>query len=148
MEFTMQCGGLPVGSYRAEFIGAEPYRENVDKYGEAVSLKWRVLDGEHAGSETTRICSMKLTPKTALGKFAVAIKGGAIETGERFSFTSYVGVRGSLLVEATDNGGSRVSVFMRDAQPAQAMPQAQPPVAQPQPAAQPQQAAQQSIESF
>ena len=80
-------------------------------------MKWRVLEGEHANSEVTRICSMKLTPKTALGKFAVAIKGGAIDTGERFSFASYIGVRGSLLVEATDNGGSRVSVFLRDATP-------------------------------
>ena len=134
LEFTMQSGGLPVGSYRAEFIGAEDYLENVGKFGEAVLLKWRVLEGEHAGSDVTRICSKKLTPKTALGKFAVAIKGGAIQTGERFSFASYIGVCGSLLVEATDNGGSRVSVFMRDAQPAQATPQAG--VAQPQPVAQ------------
>lgn len=143
MEFTMQSGGLPVGSYRAEFIAAEDYLENVEKYGEAVSLQWRVLEGECGGSEVTRICSKKLTPKTALGKFAVAIKGSAIATGERFSFASYVGVRGSLLVEATDNGGSWVSVFMRDAQaqPA-AVPQAQP---MPEPT---QPVAQQSAETF
>jgi hypothetical protein len=138
MEFTMQSGGLPAGSYRAEFVGAEPYNDNADKYGQGVSLKWRVLEGQHAGNEVTRICSMKLTPKTALGKFAVAMKGGAIQTGERFSFASYIGVRGSLLVEATDNNGSRVAVFMRDAQPA-----AQP-ITQPQPMAQPAQ----SVETF
>jgi hypothetical protein len=146
MEFTMQSGGLPVGSYRAEFIGVEPYRENIEKYGEGASLKWRVLEGQHAGSEVTRICSMKLTPKTALGKFAVAIKGGAIQTGERFTFTSYIGVQGSLLVEATDNGGSRVSVFLRDAQ-AQSVATPQPQAQPTQPAAQAQ-PTQQSVETF
>ncbi len=45
LEFVMQSGGLPVGSYRAEFIGAEDYSENVEKYGPAVSLRWRVLEG-------------------------------------------------------------------------------------------------------
>jgi hypothetical protein len=142
MEFTMQSGGLPVGSYRAEFIGAEPYSENAERFGQGVMLKWRVLEGDHAGSEATRICSAKLTPKTALGKFAVAIKGGAIETGERFSFAGYAGVRGSLLVESTDSGGSRVSVFLRDAQPA-AVPQVQP---MPQPAQS--QPTQQAVETF
>jgi len=156
MEFTMQSGGLPVGSYRAEFVGAEAYRENVERFGEGVSLKWRVLDGEHAGGEATRICSAKMTQKTALGKFAVAVKGSAIATDERFSFAHYIGVQGSLLVESTDNGGSRVSVFLRDAPSAQPMPQTQSmaqPVAmpQPQPTAQPlpvAQPAQQSIETF
>ena len=138
MEFTMQSGGLPVGSYRAEFIGAEPYRENVEKYGEGISLKWRVLEGQHFASEATRICSMKLTPKTTLGKFAVAVKGGAIQTGERVSFDSFIGVRGSLLVEATEAGGSRVAGFFRDAPPvAQPIPQPQP-MPQPQPPQPPQ----------
>lgn len=118
LVFTMGSGGLPVGSYRAEFVGAEAFDDNADKYGPGVSLRWRVLEGEQAGSEVTRICSAKLTPKSALGKFGVAIKGGEIKTGEQFSFAPYAGVRGSLMVEPTDSGGSRVSVFLRDAQPA------------------------------
>ena len=123
MEFVMKAGGIPAGNYRARFVGAEAYNENVEKYGQGVLLKWQVLDGEQAGNDASRICSAKLTPKTALGKFAVALKGGAIETGERFSFAAYVGATGSLLVEATENGGSRVSAFFRDAQPQQQPPQ-------------------------
>lgn len=124
MEFTMQTSGFPVGTYRAEFLGAEPYRENLEKYGEGVSLKWRVLEGEHTGDEVSRICSAKLTPKTALGKLAVALKGSGIQTGERYSFATYIGVRGALLVEPTDGGGSRVTAFLRDAP--STIPQLQP----------------------
>jgi len=36
LRFTMGSGGIPAGSYRAQFIGAEPYDENSEKRG-----KWR-----------------------------------------------------------------------------------------------------------
>jgi len=141
LEFTMSSGGLPVGSYRAEFVGAEPYEENVEKYGPGVLLKWKVSDGPETGNETSRITSAKMSPRTALGKFAVALKGGPIAPRESFAFANYVGVTGNVLVEGTDNGGTRVSVFLRDAQPS---PQAtaQPPNGQAQPATQ------QTVEQF
>jgi hypothetical protein len=37
MEFVVTSGGLPVGVYACEFIGAEAYNENVEKFGEAVA---------------------------------------------------------------------------------------------------------------
>lgn len=113
MEFTVGSGGLPAGAYSAQFVGAEPYTENVEKYGPGVSLKFRVSAGEHANEEASRICSAKLTPKSSLGKFAVALKGSAIAAGERFNFDSYVGTLGTILVEQTDNGGSRISTFLK-----------------------------------
>ncbi len=130
MTFEMGSRGIPVGSYRAEFIGAEPYLENVEKYGEGVLLKWRVTDGQHASEETSRICSRKMSPKSALGKLAVALRGASIAAGESFSFASYYGTRGSVLVEQTESGGTRVSTFIRDAPPPVATPVA-PPATQP-----------------
>ncbi len=63
MKFTMQDNtGVPVGGYAAEYVGAEAF-ENESDYGPAVKLKWRILDGEHQGAETTRIVSQKLSPK-------------------------------------------------------------------------------------
>ena len=109
----MGTGGLPPGAYTAKFVSAEPYTENQEKFGPGVSLKWRVVGGDHDGEEATRICSAKLTPKSTLGKFAVALKGGAIASGERYNFANFVGVTGTILVEATDNGGSRISTFLR-----------------------------------
>ncbi|MEQ1904758.1 MAG: hypothetical protein ABL888_11275 [Pirellulaceae bacterium] len=120
MEFLVGSGGLPAGAYQAVFVGAEAYNENVEKYGPGVSLKFRVVGGEHNAEEASRICSAKLTPKSSLGKFAVALKGGPVIAGERFNFAAYVGTQGTILVEATDTGGSRISTFLRMAQPAQA----------------------------
>ncbi len=114
MEFVMGSGGVPVGSYKAKFAGVEEYNENNEQYGPGLSVKFEVLEGEHAGAEASRICSQKMTPKSVLGKLAVAIKGQAIERGETFSFDKYVGVTGRILVESTENGGSRVAAFIRD----------------------------------
>jgi hypothetical protein len=113
MEFSMGLGGLPPGAYNAQFVGAEPYNENVVQYGPGVSLKFRVVGGEYANEEVTRICSAKLTPKSTLSRFAVALKGGAIATGERFNFANFVGVAGTILVEDNDNGGARITTFLR-----------------------------------
>jgi hypothetical protein len=63
-----------------------------------------------------------MTSGSALGKFATALKGGPVSIGERFSFANYVGVRGSLIVEPTTSGGSRVAIFIREQ--ASAQPQA------------------------
>lgn len=113
MEFTVGSGGLPPGAYHAQFMGAEPYTEGQEKYGPGVALKFKVTTGDHANEDASRICSAKLTPKSSLGKFAVALKGSAIAAGERFNFANFVGAQGTILVEATDNGGSRISTFLR-----------------------------------
>ncbi len=113
MEFTVGSGGLPAGAYNAQFVGAEPYTENVEKFGPGVSLKFRVSSGEHLGQEASRICSAKMTPKSSLGKFAVSLKGSAIAAGERFNFDNYIGAHGTILIEATDNGGSKISTFLK-----------------------------------
>ena len=48
MEFVCGSGGLPPGAYSAQFVGAEAYTENIEKYGPGVSLKFRVTAGEQA----------------------------------------------------------------------------------------------------
>lgn len=115
MEFVCGSGGLPPGAYSAEFIGAEAWEENIEKYGPGVSLKFKVLSGAEAGNEAGRICSAKLTPKSALGKFAVALKGSAIAAGERFNFDDFIGVVGTIVVELSDSGGSKITTFLKQA---------------------------------
>lgn len=115
MQFTMSSGGVPAGTYQATFTGVEAYNENVDKYGAGVSLKFRVIGGDHDGAEASRICAAKLSPKSALAKFATALKGAAIASGETFSFDAFVGTQGNIVVEPTEGGGTRVSAFIRTA---------------------------------
>jgi hypothetical protein len=113
MEFVVTSGGLPVGVYACEFIGAEAYNENVEKFGPGVSLKFRVLGGQFDGQEVSRICGAKLSQKSALAKFCVGLKGGPIEAGERVNFDNFKGTRGSVIVQQTENGGTRIETFLR-----------------------------------
>jgi hypothetical protein len=115
MKMTMGTGGLPMGSYPVRFAKCEEYTENVDKYGPAVRLVFIVQGTEHDGEEGYAVCSAKLTPKSKLTKFAVALKGGPIPAGEEVDFDNLVGVEGLIVVEETESGGSKVTSFIRSA---------------------------------
>jgi len=115
MEFVVSSGGLPVGVYNAEFLGVEAYNENADKYGPGVSLRFKVLGGQFDGQEVGRICGAKLSQKSTLAKFAVALKGGPIEAGERVNFDTFKGTRGSVIVQPTESGSTRIETFLRSA---------------------------------
>jgi hypothetical protein len=112
MKFTMQeTTGVPVGGYRAEYIVAETFE---NEYGPGVRLKWKVLDGEHTGSETSRIVSQKLSPKSNLYKFVKALKGGDIEAGEEVDLQSFAGTKGMIVVEETESKATRVASFLKE----------------------------------
>lgn len=113
LSFTMGSGGVPAGTYPARFAGIEPYTENAEKFGPGVSIRFVITEGESKGMEATRIVSQKLSPKSALAKFATAIKGSPIATGESFSFDPYVGAIGMIVVEPTESGSTRVAAFFR-----------------------------------
>ena len=111
MKFTMQnTTGVPAGPYSAEYIRAEEFEND---YGPGIKLRFKVLDGEHAGEEATRIVSQKLSPKSNLAKFVRALKGGEIEPGEEVDLQSYVGTRGLVVVEEVDSGATRVASFLK-----------------------------------
>ncbi|MEO2035807.1 MAG: hypothetical protein ABGZ35_27335 [Planctomycetaceae bacterium] len=103
--------GIPVGGYSAEYMGAEEFLS--DDYGPGVRLKWKVLDGEHAGAEASRIVSQKLSPKSNLYRFVKSLKGSDIGAGEEVDLQSYVGIKGLIVVEETDSGATRVGSFMK-----------------------------------
>jgi hypothetical protein len=113
MEFVCSNGSLPVGVYACEYIGCEPFTENRDKYGDGVSLKFRVRGGQYDAQEVSRIVGAKLSPKSALAKFVTAFKGGPIAPGERVNLDAFKGVCGTIIVAATDSGGTRIETFLR-----------------------------------
>jgi hypothetical protein len=124
MKFTCEAGGVPPGAYRAKFAGCKPFEQRTpNEYGPAVVLTWKVIGGQCDGQDAGRICGAKLTPQTVLGKFAAAVKGSPLQVGETFDFDRYVGRPGSLSVEATERGGSRVSAFIPDPPKAKVQPQ-------------------------
>ena len=111
MKFTVTAGeGLPIGSYAAKFTSAEPFE---NEYGPGVKLIFEVLQGDHQGQTSSRICSVKLSPKSNLFKFLQAFKGGKLEPGEQVDLLSFVGQQGMMIVEATEGGSTRVGSFIR-----------------------------------
>ena len=107
--------GVPSGSYNAIFEGVEAYTENLDKYGEAVVLKFRISSGDHKGEEASRICSKKFTLKSNLYRFAKALLGRELSKGEAFDFANHINAKGMIVVEETEGGSTRVATFLRSA---------------------------------
>ncbi len=110
------ASGVPAGSYNASFAGLDQYQENIEKYGEGVLLRFKILTGEHKGEEASRICSKKFSAKSNLYKFAKALRGSDLESGETFDFAEYVGTKGMVIIEATDSGSTRVATFLKSAE--------------------------------
>jgi hypothetical protein len=112
--FTVSTSsGVPAGSYNACFDGIESYKENVDKFGEGVVLKFKITSGDHKGEEASRICSKKFNVKSNLYKFAKALLGRELANGEAFDFKDHIGAKGMVIVETTEGGSNRVATFLR-----------------------------------
>lgn len=116
-QFTVSAaGGVPAGSYNATFAGLEPFTDNADRFGEGVLLAFRIVGGDQAGETASRICSKKFSAKSNLYKFAKALIGRDLETGESFDFADHVGAKGMIIVEETDGGSTRVATFLKSAE--------------------------------
>jgi len=106
-------GGSPPGSYSAKFVRAEPFEQNVEQYGPAVKLVFVVDGGPEDGVENTAIASATLSPKSKLGKFAVALNGGPIAIDQEVDFGTFKDVSGLIVVEESPSGnGTRVTTFV------------------------------------
>ena len=113
-EFTMGGEAVPVGTYKAEFVRVENFdSENLD-YPPAIKLVFGILAGGYEGTEVTRIVSKKTGPKANLPKFATMLSGGPIASGEKFTLTNFYGAVGTVVMEETEGGGTRVSTFIRE----------------------------------
>ncbi len=110
MKFTMQHGGVHVGNYSVVFVGAEEFE---NEYGPGVQLKWQVTTGEHEGAILTRIVSAKLSPKSNLFKFVLALNGSKPEVGVEIDLESFVGTTGMAIIAEMESGSTRVESFLK-----------------------------------
>lgn len=114
-QFTFhENDGVPAGYYNSVFLRAEEYTDHVEQYGVGVKLVWQIDGGEYDGREAYRICSAKLSSRSNLYKFVVALRGSTLQQGDEIDLASYYGTRGMLSVEAYRDGDStRVVSFLR-----------------------------------
>lgn len=115
MIFTVAAGGVPAGTYPAEFVGIESYQDRGQQYAEGVLLRFRVASGDYEGDDAIRIVSQRCTPRSNLYGFAQALAGRELMVGESVDFTEFRGVRGLIVVEQTEGGATRVATFLRSA---------------------------------
>lgn len=117
--FTMKSSGPPAGHHPVEFVSIGPFEPEDPKktagYGPAVSLTFRVTEGQHVGEEIFIVCSKKLTSRSKLGTYAVSLNGGAIPLGTEIDFDKFVGVKGILVVEMDGEGNTKASSFLKTA---------------------------------
>lgn len=109
--------GVPANIYKAELMGAEPVPENKERgYGAGWMFRFKVLDeGPYAGAVATRICGGK-APKvgTHLGRFLSEITGIPLVAGADMdaAFLAAIGKPYTIVVKATESGGTRVDTVM------------------------------------
>lgn len=114
--FTMSSSGPPAGHHPVEFVGISPFESDNEKtsgYGPAVSLLFRVTEGSHADEEIFVVCSKKLTSRSKLATYAVALNGGAIAMGQTVDFDSFIGTKGILVVDQDAEGATKPSSFLK-----------------------------------
>jgi len=109
--FVMKAAGVPVGQYRAKFLG---YESSVhESYGDRVLFTWEIVDGEHVDATVTRYTSARMTPKSALAKIASGLAGHKLEPGDSFAPDDHVGTEYLVIVEETDSGATRVGTCIK-----------------------------------
>lgn len=104
--------GVPAGIYQGVFTDIEGVEANAEKdYGAAYRFIFTVTEGPYAGSRASRIVSKPKTvasASNALGKFIMAMSGQPLTPNSKFLPKEYVGKAYTIVVTATESGGTRV----------------------------------------
>jgi hypothetical protein len=110
--------GVPPGIYTGTLEKVEPVPASVKDGVElkpAFMFSFKVLDGEHAGSMTSRIPSgERPTTKNGLGKFLSELTGIPLAPGVRYDdeISKCHGQKYTLVVKTTKTGATRVDTVM------------------------------------
>jgi hypothetical protein len=107
VKLKVSSGGIPPGTYAAEFVGVEAQEAN--EYGAGLKWTWRIISGPHAGATATRITGPAPTRANACGKILAGLLGRPLAEGEDVDTTALKGRRYFIVVEATEKGGSKVA---------------------------------------
>ena len=109
-KFTIANNSLPVGAYRAEFVGIETTTHV--EYGDGMQWKFVVADGPHKGRETYRTTKCEPTPKNSCGRFLAALAGVKPSDGMNFDTDEFTGKLYDIMVTESQSGEStRVDSF-------------------------------------
>jgi hypothetical protein len=106
MKLTVTAGGVPPGSYVADFKALE---QKDSQFGPGLLWTLEVASGPHAGAKATGMTGTKPSPANKCGKFLAGIMGRMPAVGETVDVTPFIGKRYLIVVEATEKGGSKIT---------------------------------------
>jgi hypothetical protein len=116
-SFKQTNDSVPVGQYRARFVGVED--TNHDEYGPGVAWKFEITSGVHKGRQTSRVTSPEPTRKNSCGGMIRSLAGGRVDEGAEIDVGPFVGREYLITVAENSTGnGTRVENVM----PAVAVP--------------------------
>lgn len=101
----VSAGGVPVGSYVANFVGIEP---TSNEFGEGLKWEFEVASGPHKGQKTSRMTTNIPSLKNAAGKILAGLVGHTLTPGEQIDPVAYKGKPYLIVVAATDKGSTRI----------------------------------------
>jgi hypothetical protein len=106
-KFMVKPGGVPPGTYRARFTGAE--NSDHPDFGPGVRFGFEVLAGPHRGEKVSRITACNPTPRNSAGRILAGLAGRTLTADELIDSDDFVGRQYDVEVEAADNGATRVA---------------------------------------
>jgi|SRR5579884_1659848 len=103
MKLTVKQSGVPIGNYRAKFVGVS---EGQNDKGSFLRWEWEIVQGEHKGQKASRITSTAPTLKNACGKIVSGLIGKTLTQDIEFDSAAYVGKEYVVVVTAANDGGA------------------------------------------
>jgi len=95
---VVQAGGIepvPLGSYFATFVSAEPFSMPEKGLENKIRWQWRVANGPHKDKIISALTDARVTPQTHAGRLLSGMAGRTLTPGEDVNalIASFVGKR-------------------------------------------------------
>src|SRR5262245_14774153 len=115
---TVGAGGVPVGSYLAQYIGYEPVAPNTDRgFNAGLRWKFKVLSGAQKGQVASRVTGTTASLKNSCGRMLGGLLGRALQAGEAIDPDQFIGKTYLIVVAAGPQGGTRIDAVTPNIQP-------------------------------
>jgi hypothetical protein len=113
----MGTGGVPVGNYKAQFVGVS---ETTGDWGDSWKWEFKVTEGKETGNVVSRFTNRKPSPKNAAGRMLRGVLGRLPAPAETVDIQSCTGLEYLVTMEPTDSGSTRIGAVIRVNAPAAA----------------------------
>lgn len=99
--------GVPVGTYRAEFLGLK--KNQHPQFGDGLEWSFRIKGGGFDGKLASRTTATTIGPTNSAGVLLAGMLGRPLQTGEKANLASMKGEMFQVVVETNTGKGTRIA---------------------------------------